>query len=233
MKAMKCLIFLMIIFAVVSSPCIAAPLHTGLETEAVPFDEFAEIANNREFAKITEETALPARCFDVREDGAIVVGSKSANTAYLSVYDAAGIFQYGFETEELGSCRVMWGENSIIYYSIRGGRLYEVDSDGKIIKVENVISSTENSVYDQKVLTSTTRTVGESTYRMTNGNRFVDAFSASFAKIVKEDTNGKVIAYNASDGQLMRTVWGLASVVVLLAFIAICIIVNAKKHFKK
>lgn len=233
MKTVKYLFFLMIIFFAVTSPCVAAPLHTGLETEAVTADEFSEIASNREFIKITEETALPAKCFDVREDGAIVVGSKSANTAYLSVYDAAGIFQYGFETEELGSCRVMWGENSIIYYSIRGGRLYEVDSDGKIIKVKNVISSTENSVYDQKVLMSSTRTVGESTYYMTNGNNFADKFSSSFSKIVKEDSSGKMVVYNASESKLMLTIWRLVLFVVLSTFFAICIVANVKKHFKK
>lgn len=230
MKAIKCLIFLMIIFIVVGSPCIAAPLHTGLETEAVPFDEFSEIARNRKFVKVTEEPALPAKCFDVREDNTIVIGSSSANNAVIAVYDDTGNFQYGFETQEYGTFRVMWNGDSIVYYSIRGERLYEIDSNGKIVNIENVISSTENSVYDQKVLTSTTRTVGDSTYYMTNGNRFVDAFSASFGKIIKEDTNGKVIAYNASDGQLMRTVWRLVLFVVFLAF---CIILNVKKHFKK
>lgn len=233
MKTVKCLIFLMIIFIVVGSPCMAAPLHTGLETETVPSNEFSEIASNREFIKITEETALPAKCFDVREDNAIVIGSSSANTVTITVYDAAGNFQYGFETEELGSFRVMWNGDSIIYYSIRGERLYEIDSDGKIINIENVISSTENSVYDQKVLMSTTRTVGESTYNMTNGNRFVDVFSASFSQIIKEDAGGNMVVYNASENKLMLTFWRLVLFVVLSTFFVICIVANVKKRFNK
>ncbi len=234
MKHMKWLIVLVAVLLLVGIPLTASALDAGLETEPVSEEEMARLVaiEANEFAKFTSYSSPRViKCFDVREDHMIVVGSmKGTTTAIIAVYDRDGVFQYGFETEIYGSFRVMWSGNDIVFYSIRSSLLFKINEDGKITDIRRVAHTSKNSVYDQKVLLSKTREADGVTYRMTNGSVFTDFFRGAFKKITRTDAQGTSVVYDASGHQRLRIVSVAVAVgLVLPAFIAVCVVANVKK----
>ena len=230
---MKWLIVLVAVLLFVGIPLAASALDAGLETEPVSEEEMARLVaiEANEFAKFTSYSSPRViKCFDVREDHMIVVGSmKGTTTAIIAVYDGDGVFQYGFETEIYGSFRVMWSGNDIVYYDVRGSKLFRIDADGEIIDIRRVPSTTENSVYDQKVLLSKKREVDGVTYRMTNGSVFADLLRGSLKKITRTDAQGTSVVYDASGHQRLRIASVAVVAVLAPAFIAVCVVANVKK----
>ena len=190
----------------------------------------SDLVNQNKFVKITSYSPLSVKCFDVRDDHMVVIGADAGDTAVIAVYDDRGNFQYGFETKEYGSFRVMWSGNDIAYYGIRSTFLFKINKDGKITEICRVADTMENSIYDRDVLLSTTRKVGISTYRMTNERAIADALPGSFKKIIKTDTKGTTVIYDASSNQRARLVGGLVGFLILSSFIVSCTVAGIKKH---
>lgn len=233
MKHMKWLIVLVAVLLLVGIPLAASALDAGLETEPVSEAEMAELIARKanKFTKFTSYSSPRViKCFDVREDHMIVVGSmKDATTAIIAVYDRDGVFQYGFETEIYGSFRVMWSGNDIVFYAIRSSLLLKINEDGKITDIRRVAHTSKNSVYDQKVLLSETREVDGVTYRMTNGSVFTDVLRGSLKKITRTDAQGTSVVYDASGHQRLRIASVAVVAVLAPAFIAVCVVANVKK----
>ena len=233
MKHMKWLVALVAVMLLVGIPFTASALDAGLETEPVSEEEMARLVaiEANEFAKFTSYSSPRViKCFDVREDHMIVVGSmKGTTTAIIAVYDRDGVFQYGFETEIYGSFRVMWSGNDIVFYSIRSSLLFKINEDGKITDIRRVLSTTGKSVYDQNVLLSKKREVDGVTYRMTNGSVFTDFFRGAFKKITRTDAQGPSVVYDASGHQRLRFVNMAVAAVLVPAFFAVCVDANVKK----
>ena len=235
MKVTKYMIALLLISLCLflNSSCVVLALDFGLDVESLPDEEIEEIAERRNFVKFTSDTLLPVKCFDVRDDHMIVIGATSRNDAVIAVYNADGNFQYGFKTKEPGSFRVMWNGDSIAFYSIRAERLYTVNEYGKITDIQHVVSSMENSIYDREVLSATTRTIGDYTYHMSNDRTFADGFSTTFKKITRTDVKGTIVVYDASGQKRVHTISRLIIFVIMVLFIAICIVVGINKQLKK
>lgn len=232
MNIVKRLIIFLVCCIIFIIPCTVSALDSGLETESLSVEEIAEISKHRTFEKITSYTPMPAQCFDVRNDHMVVVGATMGPDAVIVIYNAEGDFQYGFKTSENGSFRVMWSGNSIAYYSIRGNRLYTINGDGVIIGVKEVVSSSNNSAYDQKVLLSTTRTVDDCTYRMTNDRAFADGFASSFKKIIRTKEEETTVVYDAGSKKQGQMAGIVAMIVFFVAFMVVGIVIFVKKHSK-
>lgn len=232
MKLVKWVIILLMLIVIITTPLAVSALDAGLTTQPLSDEEISDIVKQRKFVKITSYTPLAAKCFDVRDDHIVVIGADSGNTAIIAVYDDCGNFQYGFETEEPGSFRVMWSGDAIAYYSIRSTFVYHINQDGEITNIYRVESTTENSIYDRDVLLSTTRTIGTDTYRMTNESAFADTLSTSFKKIIKTDSKGTAVIYDASGNKHTRVVGGLIVALLLSAFLVSSIVMGIKKYCK-
>lgn len=233
MKHINRATMLLIVVILISIPFKALAIDTGLATESLTEDEKIVISEQRVFEKLTAYTPISANCFDVRSDQMIVIGAKTGESAIIAVYSDDGLFQYGFQTKEPGSFRIMWSGDAIAYYSIRSGLLYKINDDGEITDIFRVPSTTENSIYEQKTLSAFTRQVGNSTYHMTNGNIVIDALSTSFNKIIKTDTGIEAVIYDASNNQRARIIGGLVVFALLSTFIVCRIIWGIKKHYNK
>ena len=220
MKYIKWICILLLPALLVGVSFAVSAMDAGLAKESLSDEEISDITQRNKFVKITSYTPLVAKCFDVRDDHMVVIGSQMGDEAVIAVYDGDGNFQYGFKTESYGSFRVMWSGENIIYYGIRSALLFEIDKDGNITDISRVANTMENSIYDRDVLLSTTRKVGNSTYRMTNELAIADALPGSFKRIIKTDDNGSVVIYDASGNRCAR-IWGGVgiSLIVLLIFV--------------
>lgn len=233
MKQIKLLFIALFLLVLIGAPTSAAALDTGMVTESLTDDEISNILGNLEFNKIVSYTPLTANCFDVRDDHMIVIGANSGDSAVITVYDSNGTFQYGFKTKEYGSFRVMWSEDAVAYYSIRSELLFKITMDGVITDIRRVVSSSENSVYDQNVLLSTTRRIGNSTYTMTNGSAIADALSSSYKTIIRSNSQETVVVYDATNDQIADIAVSFAFFTILSLVIARGIIVSVKKISNK
>lgn len=227
-----CVLTLLMIF-IIALPLSASALNAGLKTETISEKEKAEIINTVKFNELISYTPKAVKCFDVREDGMLLIGTGKGGTAIIVVYDAFGNYQCAFETEEPGSFKVLWSGNDIAYYSIRGQRLYKINDNGEIVDIRYVPSTAENSIYENDVLSSTTRKVGGTTYTMTNEGALADWFGTSFKKIIKTDANGTTVVYDASGNYRTNTVLKIVIFIAISAFIAFGVVKGIKEHCKK
>ncbi len=234
MKYIKKIIVLLILVIISGTPLTASALDSGLIAETLPEDQYSSIYNNstNNLKKITSYTPQAVKCFDVREDHMIVIGTATGNNAMIAVYDSIGNFQYGFETIVYGDFFVMWSGYDIACYTVRGNLLFIVNKDGKIIDIKKVASNKETSKYQWDVLEATTRTVDTTTYRMTNGT-IADFFSSSYKKITKTDAEGTTVIYDASRNWRSRIIWGVIAFLLLSSFMVYGIVDGIKKHCEK
>ena len=233
MKYIKRMAILIIVLSLIGIPLTVSATDTGLATEVLSSEEISKFSEKSEFIKITSPSPMAASCFDVRDDHMVVIGANAGDTAVITVYDDCGNFQYGFTKEELGSFRVMWSGNDIAYYSIRSALLYKINRDGRITNISRVANTMENSIYDRDVLQSTTRTVDNTTYHMTNELAIADRLPGTFKKIIKADTAGTTVIYDASGSQRINIIVGLVFFGLLSVFIASAVIVGMKKQFNQ
>lgn len=230
MKYIKYMVALIVLVFIIFIPFTVSAMDIGLSVQSLSDEEKSAILKQRKFSKIISYTPLAITCFDVRGDHKIIIGADSGDTAIIAVYDDYGTFQYGFETKEYGSFRVMWSGNAIAYYSIRSQLLFKINKDGRIIDMSRVMNTTENSIYDRDILLSKTRTVGNTNYSITNEKMIVDVFSASFNKIIKTDTKGTKIIYDASSNQRKRAIGRWFIFLIFSSIIVSGIIIGTKKH---
>ena len=223
-------IILIVLTSIIVAPLTVSAIDTGLITEELSNEEISDLIKETEFLKIASYSALTLKCFDVRNDHMIVIGSDAGDTAIITVYDDCGNFQYGFETKEPGSFRVMWSGNEIAYYSIRSTLLYKIDKDGQITNISRVSNTLENSIYDRDVLQATIRNVDDTTYRITNELPFADAILGSFKKITKTNAFGTTVIYDATVNQHNKIIVGLVVFGLLLIFIVTSIIITIKNR---
>lgn len=228
-RARWMVVFIIMIFIIVV-PFTTFAIDTELVTQPLSDKEVVNIVKQREFEKITSYTPVPVKCFDVRDDHMVVIGADVGDAAIIAVYDDSGAFQYGFQTKEPGSFRVMWSGDDIVYYSIRSAFLFKINEDGKITDICRVANTAENSIYDQDVLLSTTRKVGTVTYSITNESAAIDKLSASFKKIIKTDTEGVAIIYDASSNQYVSFIAGVVVFLISSSIIVSGCIVGIKRH---
>lgn len=227
-----CVLTVLMIF-IIALPLSASALDAGLKTETISEKEKAEIANNVEFTELISYTPQAVKCFDVREDGMVLIGTGGGGTAIIVVYDSFGNYQDAFETEDPGSFKVMWSGNDIAYYSIRGQRLYKINDNGEIVDIRYVPSTAENSIYQNDILSATTRKVGDVTYTMTNESTLADRFASSFKKIIKTDASGTSVIYDASGNHRNNTVLKIVIFIAISAFVAFGVVKGIKEHCKK
>ena len=233
MKHIKWVIVSLVLFSLIGVPLSVSAADIGLVTESLSDEEMSDYLARNEFVEITSYTPLAATCFDVRDDHMVLIGANKVDTAVIAVYDDHGNFQYGFEKEKLGSFRVIWSGNDIAYYEIRSQLLFVINEGGEITDIFRVPSTTENSVYEQEVLSSATRKVGSSVYRMTNELPVADALPGSFKKIIRTDEAGTTTIYDATGNQRIRVIGGIVGFSVLLVLLAGGITIGLKKHCRK
>lgn len=229
MRTIKWMTVVLILVFSISISCRAADTAAGLETQTLSEEEVSVVLQQRKFTRVTSYSPLVVKCFDVRDDHTMLIGADAGNAAVVAVYNDSGTFQYGFQTEEGGSFRAFWNGDVIVYYSIRSKLAFEIDENGEIVHIYRVANTVENSIYDRKVLLSTTRTIDDHTYRMTNKNAVANYLFSSFDTIVKTSVQGDEVIYDASDDRTAHVTVGAVVALVVASIFAGGTIIGIKK----
>ncbi len=180
-------------------------------------EEQEKIEGNLEITLITSEpTKFPVACFDVREDGMLVIGSEvGGNEKTICVYNQ-GEFQYGYTFKSAGNFGVEWDGDLINLCTVRSDLVISIDANGQILQISKIEDTYANNSYWYEVSAKEKNAQGQ-TYAIQNDLGFLNLFAMNYSQLTSTNADGQTtVLYDA------RTI---ASAVSLLLTITIPVFV--------
>lgn len=168
-------------------------MNTGFSTDNMESNDKQTFLSNINLSLITEEPKKNAiRCFDVNDNGFIVIGSEDSTKKSVSVYAPDGTFKYGYAFNCSGSFGVEWDNNNIILYFVRSDVAALFDDEGKNIELKSIQDTTDNNSYWNNSVYSKQRTINGCQYTMRNNMGLFNTFSSSYSELIKTDASGNI-----------------------------------------
>lgn len=200
--------------------------NAELTTFPVEEDEKTEFLATLNLTRTDENIMSEVKCFDVNENRIIATGTvllRKNYTSYIRVFTEDNEFLYGFFFYTDGSFVFEWqGENLCIYFT-RSDYYVTVNANGDILSVEKAEDTKRNMEYVDDVLKSTKKTVGLTTYTLTNKKSSVFDVSYSILNISGSGTERSIILDENSIGAYKLIV---APVVALVVWYALALILR-------
>ena len=117
-------------------------MNTGFSTEDMNSNDQKVFLSSIDVCLLTEEPKKDAiTCFDVNNDGSIVVGTKNATEKLALVYTSDGAFKYGYSFYCSGSFGVEWDDNNLLVYFVRSDVAALFDKTGNVLELNKIQSS--------------------------------------------------------------------------------------------
>lgn len=206
MRLRRFLLFTML-FVWIIGGVYASAMNTVFSTEQLIEKEKSTFLENVNISFV--EAAPPRRtieCFDVNQDGLIVLGESSSDKKMVCVYSEKGVFQYGYSFSCSGNFGVEWDENNINIYFSRSNIIMSVDHTGEVVDILKVQNTIDNNSYLNNKIYSTTRIVDGAKYELKNDIGFLNIFTSSYSQVVRTTSdNDSIVLYDATSTQLTHT----------------------------
>ena len=209
--------FLFSIIIIQNGMISASALNTGFSVVDISEEEQEKIEGNIQLKLITSEpTKYPVACFDVREDGMLVIGSNSGiDKKTICIYDQ-GEFQYGYTFTSAGDFDVEWDGDLINLCTVRSGLVISIDANGQILQMSEIENTYANTLYWYDVRANPKSAQGQ-TYAIQNDLGILNFFAVGYSQLISTNADGQTtVLYDA------RTI---ASAVSLLLTITIPVFV--------
>ena len=221
MKSKRGYLFLLFvfIFSLFTNVIEVNAMNTGFATEDLTEEEQSTFLSNVSISLLTvEPVKRGVLCFDVNEQGKLVIGQKGADRKEVCIYTVDGTFLYGYSFNCSQSYAVEWEDEYINIYFVRSDIIISLDSDGNILNIKGVQDTINNNSHRNDMLYSTSRTVGDTTYQIRNDMGIFNWFASSYSQIITiDDTGVERIIYDVSSTQFSNTV---ALFVIIFMFIS-------------
>ena len=149
------------------------------------------------------------QCFDVNENGLIAIGTSDSMEKWVCVYDADGVYQYGYKCESYGSICVEWDGDVLGICFVRSDVVVKVTSDGKIVSVLKITDCNENSEHWREI---------DRKYKIINGRKYaiqndmgiLNYVASSYSQVQITEANGETrIIYDVNTDQRIKTIINL------------------------
>lgn len=190
--------FLFSIIIIQNGMISASALNTGFSVADISEEEQEKIEGNMQLKLITSEpTKYPVACFDVREDGMLVIGSNvGIHKQMICVYNQ-GEFQYGYIFTSAGDFGVEWDGDRINLCFVRGDRVVSVDIDGQILQISKIEDTYANRSYWDDVGANEKSVQGQ-TYAIQNDLGILNLFAINYSQLTSTNADGQTtVLYDA------------------------------------
>ena len=190
--------FLFSIIIIQSSMISASALNTGFAVADISEDEQEKIEGNLQLKLITSEpTKYPVACFDVREDGMLVIGSDSGiDKKTICIYNQ-GEFQYGYTFKSAGAFEVEWDGDLINLCTVRSGLVISIDANGRILQISKIEDTYANNSYWYDV-GANKKSVQDQTYAIQNDLGLLNLFAMGYSQLTSTNADGQTtVLYDA------------------------------------
>lgn len=212
--------FLFSIIIIQSSMISASALNTGFAVADISEDEQEKIEGNLQLKLITSEPIkYPIACFDVREDGMLVIGSNvGIHKQMICVYNQ-GEFQYGYIFTSAGDFGIEWDGDRINLCFVRGDRVVSVNIDGQILQISKIEDTYANRSYWDDVRANKKSAQGQ-TYAIQNDLGILNLFAMGYSQLTSTNADGQTtVLYDA------RTIASAVSLILTIAIPVFVVIV--------
>ena len=207
-------------------------MHTGFSTEEMSEEEKNRLVSVYSISLLTEEPEKSEiRCFDVNEQGMIAVGRQDIHEKEIvCVYTSQGEFLYGYKFDTYGSFYVEWDDKCINLINVRSDIIMSLDSKGNLMDAKKILNSFDNTEYMNSLDSTSTRTVGSTTYLVRNKMGILNWICPNYSQIVTIDAEGKEsIIYDVNAIYLAKMILILS---MILALFSTAVIVLTRQHIK-
>ena len=185
------------LFANFNVPVLA--MNTGFSIDLLTDEEQNDISKNIEISVLTEEPEKDAiQCFDVSDNGTVVIGSGFFVNKTVCVYSCDGIFQYGFTFSSTGSFGVGLDGNNVIIYFVRSDLAVSVNPQGEIVDIARIQDTRENATHWNKIIDSAKRSVGNAVYELRGDNGSLNPFTSDYSRLVVVSPDGAEVTFYQS-----------------------------------
>ena len=210
-------------------------MNTGFSTEDMESGDQQIFLSNVKLSLITEEPEKQAiTCFDVNDDGLVVVGSEDSTKKIVLVYDSDGTFQYGYAFNCSGSFGLEWDNNNIIIYFVRSSVAATFDARGTYLELKKIQDTTNNNYYWNHFVNATKRTINGEQYIMRNNMGLLNLFASSYSQLIKIDADENIInIYDVSSEYNIKFIVVFVAVILFLVFIASKVLLQFVKFQKE
>ena len=222
--------FLFSIIIIQSSMISASALNTGFAVADISEDEQEKIEGNIQLKLITSEpTKYPVACFDVREDGMLVIGSNSGiDKKTICVYNQ-GEFQYGYTFTSAGDFDVEWDGDLINLCTVRSGLVISIDANGQILQISKIEDTYANTLYWYDVRANPKSAQGQ-TYAIQNDLGILNFFAVGYSQLTSTNADGQTtVLYDARTIVFVQSLLVTALTLILL----VAVVVFLAKEFWK
>ena len=206
-------------------------MNTAFSTERLSEEEEEKFLANVNISVLMDEPQKrKIECFDVKENGLVVIGTSEENRKFVGVYSEEGSFQYGYEFKCDGTFGVEWNENNINIYFVRGDVAVTLNPMDEIESIFRIQNTEENNDYWHHHVFVTKRTVGDTTYMLKNDAGVFNLFASSYSKLVATRGDGEeTIVYDVGTSRLPEM---LVKFIGVIIFILIVVLVIRKEILK-
>ncbi len=190
--------FLFSIIIIQNGMISASALNTGFSVADMSKEEQEKIEGNMQLKLITSEpTKYPVACFDVREDGMLVIGSDSGiDKKTICVYNQ-GEFQYGYTFTSAGDFYVEWDGDLINLCTVRSGLVISIDANGQILQMSEIEDTYANTLYWYDVGANEKSVQGQ-TYAIQNDLGILNLFAINYSQLTSTNADGQTtVLYDA------------------------------------
>lgn len=222
MKNRKILIALFIASVFLWSGCgKVSAMNTGFLTDNMEIDEQQVFLSNINLSLVSEEPKKNTIiCFDVNDDGLIVIGTENLSCKLVSVYTSDGTFKYGYTFNCSGNFGVEWDNDNIIIYFVRSDVAASFNAEGINVELKKIQDTSDNNYYWNHSVYSTQKTVNEIMYTMKNNMGLFNIFASSYSQLIKTDADGNITTiYDVSNVHTTTLVIILATVILFIVLI--------------
>ena len=161
-------------------------------------------------------------CFDVNDNGMVVIGVKDIYGTEVCVYSPQGDFLYGYGLETQQSIGVEWGGRYVNIAFVRSDVIVSVDVDGIIVDVKRIQDTVENNSLWMYLRYSTERSVGDTKYLIRNNFGVLNCLATSHSQLVIANSVGEEsIIYDVNSVQLAKMI---TSIILVIGFVSIAIV---------
>ena len=217
----SCLLFFSICVLQISMVS-ASAINTGFSVVDISEEEQEKIEGNLQLAPITSEpTKFPVACFDVREDGMLVIGSDSGiDKKTICIYDQ-GEFQYGYTFTSAGDFCVEWDGDLINLCTVRSSLVISIDANGQILQISKIEDTYANRSYWDDVRANKKSAQGQ-TYAIQNDLGILNLFAINYSQLTSTNADGQTtVLYDAQTIVFVQSL--LVTTLTLILLVAVVI----------
>ena len=202
---------------------VTSALNTGVSTVELSDEQITTFTENVNITMLDEDicqNSSGALGFDVNSNGDLAIGCKLGDLSYVCIHDANNSFLYAYSFNTNGSFAFEWDENNLVIYFIRSGVVLSVDNNGKIVEINKIEDTVENSIYINSSVKALKKEVNSITYSMKNNK----IFSPSFSRIVATDNSGRetILFDKSTDHTILFILYfGIALTFILIVILTI------------